>query len=420
MDRSILYNLEPMGIGTPFVESLTSYITRIADAHCVQTGSLISKVYAPCLNKEYLSKISMRGGNGFFDSAIGINGLGKLANEFSELTDKFTGRSDLSCTTLKNWSSIFPNRGLLKKTKSWCPKCYEELKLSDEVIYDPLIWNFQIVNYCLKHKSPLLNICESCNRSVPVINRTSIPGFCSKCGNWLGSTSLTSEEEIKEGENEYLSDILLIEELLAQTDLDLSSIKMSELIAFYVNEVFDKSPSKAAKYLKIPRSTFILWVSGYGLPSIHYLIQICKILGISIIGFLHRKEPVKTLGSTDSFVKSRKRYDHDEIKNTLDNLIKNKEPVSISGVAKMIGCDRKLLSKLYKSECNQIKENYNAYLQAKKEERVNIKTKQLNEAFDSLVNHGIYPSRRRLEELLGTGFLKEKAMQEYWNELKRS
>lgn len=35
-----LYNLEPIGIGTPYVEGLTSYIVRLADAHCVTTGTL--------------------------------------------------------------------------------------------------------------------------------------------------------------------------------------------------------------------------------------------------------------------------------------------------------------------------------------------------------------------------------------------
>src|SRR5437016_2319425 len=33
--RSRLYALEPIGIGTPHVESLTGYVSRIADAHAV-------------------------------------------------------------------------------------------------------------------------------------------------------------------------------------------------------------------------------------------------------------------------------------------------------------------------------------------------------------------------------------------------
>ena len=40
--RSVLYNILPIGMGTMEVESLTSYIARIADAHGVATGTLIN------------------------------------------------------------------------------------------------------------------------------------------------------------------------------------------------------------------------------------------------------------------------------------------------------------------------------------------------------------------------------------------
>src|SRR5947209_65670 len=39
--RSQLYQLEPIGIGSAGVESLTGYIARLADAHCVSVRSLL-------------------------------------------------------------------------------------------------------------------------------------------------------------------------------------------------------------------------------------------------------------------------------------------------------------------------------------------------------------------------------------------
>jgi len=39
--RARLYPLEPVGKGTPFVEGLTSYILRLADAHTVPVGALV-------------------------------------------------------------------------------------------------------------------------------------------------------------------------------------------------------------------------------------------------------------------------------------------------------------------------------------------------------------------------------------------
>jgi len=43
---STLYCLEPIGIGTPSCESLTSYLIRLADVHCVSLDKLIKhKIY---------------------------------------------------------------------------------------------------------------------------------------------------------------------------------------------------------------------------------------------------------------------------------------------------------------------------------------------------------------------------------------
>ncbi|KOP26530.1 hypothetical protein AMR41_09940 [Hapalosiphon sp. MRB220] len=40
--RSSLFHLEPIGIGTPYVESITSYVARLAEAHSVAVGTLIA------------------------------------------------------------------------------------------------------------------------------------------------------------------------------------------------------------------------------------------------------------------------------------------------------------------------------------------------------------------------------------------
>jgi len=39
--RSLLYSLEPIGVGTAFVESLSSYVARLAEAHSISVGDLV-------------------------------------------------------------------------------------------------------------------------------------------------------------------------------------------------------------------------------------------------------------------------------------------------------------------------------------------------------------------------------------------
>jgi len=75
--RSRLYRLEPYGIGTPWVESLTGYITRLAEAHCVSTGILYAKEIAPVVGKGNIFTFRLTGTAGYPTHAI--NGLGVTA-----------------------------------------------------------------------------------------------------------------------------------------------------------------------------------------------------------------------------------------------------------------------------------------------------------------------------------------------------
>ena len=45
-ERSRLYSLNPIGIGTPQVESLTGYIARLAEAHVLSVGDLVGRYHA--------------------------------------------------------------------------------------------------------------------------------------------------------------------------------------------------------------------------------------------------------------------------------------------------------------------------------------------------------------------------------------
>ena len=46
-EHSYLYHLEPIGIGTSGVESLTSYLARLAPAHWIPVQPLLIKILAP-------------------------------------------------------------------------------------------------------------------------------------------------------------------------------------------------------------------------------------------------------------------------------------------------------------------------------------------------------------------------------------
>ncbi|MEH2302027.1 MAG: hypothetical protein V7K88_24350 [Nostoc sp.] len=77
--RSHLYQLEPVGIRTPMVESLTGYIERLAEAHCIPPDVLISRTITPLLKQIFLKSRTSRDLRSLFDRATAINGTGNIA-----------------------------------------------------------------------------------------------------------------------------------------------------------------------------------------------------------------------------------------------------------------------------------------------------------------------------------------------------
>jgi hypothetical protein len=92
--RSRFSRLEPIGIGTPEVECLTSYISRLAAEHCVSPRKLLYKtVLAPAgKNTVHYSTSSE------FSASL-INGMGRLAGLTVEVMKQLTLRNDLQYTT---------------------------------------------------------------------------------------------------------------------------------------------------------------------------------------------------------------------------------------------------------------------------------------------------------------------------------
>jgi hypothetical protein len=86
-----LFSIKPIGLNTELVESQTSYISRLADAHCVSVGTLVGKELAPRLCKDYLIKSSKNGGSRFYEFAVELNGFGKQAEDFANVLSEMTG-----------------------------------------------------------------------------------------------------------------------------------------------------------------------------------------------------------------------------------------------------------------------------------------------------------------------------------------
>ncbi|MCC0179871.1 TniQ family protein [Waterburya agarophytonicola K14] len=220
-ERSRLYSLKPIGIGTPSTESLSSHLTRLAEEHCLPLKKLVLGEIAPRIfSDQYqpemlLKSVSSILGNS--DAKPAINGMRDMTRSLVDALEQLTLREDLKYLSCLTYKEIIKERGLFRQNKAWCPKCFQQWVLEHKSIYEPLLWSFKDVNFCLKHSCQLSNRCPHCDSPQKAIANHSRLGYCDRCKQWLGN-NLNDELEIADKERQILAGI---GELIATTpDLD--------------------------------------------------------------------------------------------------------------------------------------------------------------------------------------------------------
>ena len=157
LTHSRLYALEPLGMGTSNVESLTSYVTRLAEAHGVSLRTLVIQELLPLLKRDYLSNPFGNTLSSFWkEAARALNGTGTLAQEWAQTLERLTLRTNLRFLTLLPWATVLTQQRLLRCTRAWCPDCFMEWQATGIPIYEPLLWNVNAVSVCPRHRRALL------------------------------------------------------------------------------------------------------------------------------------------------------------------------------------------------------------------------------------------------------------------------
>lgn len=191
--RSRLFHLEPIGIGTFHIESLTSYIARLAAEHCVSSRKLLC---VEALNPIGKATEYYRTSPHF--SAYQINGMGGFVEVTVAAFEQLTLREDLRYMTLQTWGNSLSYQQLLRKKRAWCTHCYEERLRDGEPPYELLMWSLDAVTICIKHSTRLCDECPHCKYQLPFLATDYYPGYCSRCRKWLGTFDAAKSERTEE------------------------------------------------------------------------------------------------------------------------------------------------------------------------------------------------------------------------------
>ena len=421
---SRLYHLEPIGIGTPYVESLTSYIARLAAVHSVHPRNLLLGEVAPYLNALASARTNelKRGAMSRWLAMSTVwNGTTASANAMVQGLAKLTDRSDLHLLTLLPFAEVFSHRKILHRTKAWCSRCFETWRKAKGPIYEPLLWCLEGVSICHVHGQRLQWCCpySDCARTSPPLAARSQPGYCPWCNRWLGAPfhwhgsipSYWVNEEWKQQRwvGKMLGAVLAAAPALPEP---LRREKAMKIIAAYVNGTMNGKHTEAARQLGLTPSTLRQWVEGKKMPQVRNLLQVCSSLDISLLALLNGTVSEASSGESQTWQlpaseprrRPFRKFDTEALQRALQEAILKPEgpPLSLSKLAQRLGYRSSHLSRYFPELCQAISLSYRAYQAERRVQIFQQRWEEVHQVMLHLREQGLYPSERRVRKLLKT------------------
>lgn len=376
--RSRLYALEPVGIGTAFVESLAGYVARLAGAHAVSVGDLVGRelsasASAPLLSFGPFMERNRPGSHGFHARSHAVNGFEESAKRWVNALEKATLRTDLRFLTLLPFSGTFCRQAVFRSFRAWCPNCYDDWRSAGSTVYEPLLWAIALAVFCPTHRQPLEEDCSHCAGKMLPLTVYSRPGFCTRCQGWLGSSKRRSRAKCcrgrsEKGTNETTWYSEAVGELLAAAP----RLKTPSLRAVFttnfracVSAVSEGNQLAFANTCRLSHSVVGRQMIGEKLITINVFFQICYQLRIPPSAFLE-SDPSRTVAHWERARQAVPRdrmaplfRTVDQVRRALVEAAQEQPPPSVSEIARRLnykGAER--LYQVDRDLCKRIAANH--------------------------------------------------------------
>jgi DNA-binding phage protein len=357
--RSRLYPLKPIGIGTPFVEGITGYVSRLADAHAVSVGDLVGRELHLIGAKParpfgaFVPRNTTTASHGFRGRARAADGLGETAKRWVEALEKATLQTQLRFLTLLPFEGVFSDHGLLRRTRAWCPACYEDWRCTDDPVYEPLLWTIRLVTMCPRHGQPFEEVCPHCRETMLPLGVYARPGHCSRCLEWLGSSGAFQSFKRFSGESESSSTFwrtnAVTELLAAAPTLTSRGDTFKTNFRACIETVAEGNVLAFAKAAQMSRPGLTRLYTRQGLPELGTLLRICHQLGIPLMTFL-MNDPIAAAvhweRAKESLLAGRKGHriqlsrSREQVRLVLQKALSEQPPPSLSEIGRRLNYKR--------------------------------------------------------------------------------
>ncbi|MFD2330142.1 TniQ family protein [Cohnella sp. GCM10020058] len=362
--------LEPLGHGA-FIESLTSYISRVSAYHQISTNNLILEGIHDQLED---SSVAVRN---TWVSLYGrfVNGRSAIAQTAVDGLSKIISGLDLRRMTLLSWSHLI-EQGQSRLKKAWCPLCFYEWDQLKTPLHEPLIWHFQMVEMCPIHNCLLVEECHSCGKVSMYLPATPQIGACPHCSHSLIQDPLTNTIKLPLDEWFIRRQKCIISNLGEMIEhshkLENSVIlSLTTVLDRIIDEQFAGNVAEFSREVKRPPHMFAAWRSGSNKPSLESWIWISTLFNTTMFKLVTgKKSKGLNLSANALFTKKKKRIMiKSKIIEVLEASLSEYPPKSLAQLAKRVPCYR-IDSKRVPAELgNKVVTRYLQYRSEKKQQK---------------------------------------------------
>lgn len=405
-------SLEPCGLAEGPIESLTGYVHRLADAHGLATRGIVIREFAPRFTRPLVDDEGHSDLFGPFGSAL--NGLAHTAQEAVAILSELTGRDNLAALTLLPFRGTISPRSSVRKTAAWCPACLSDWFSHRRTIYQPLIWQLDVVSVCPFHNSRLEQCCPQCSKTHFQMARNSVLGCCPRCGAWLGIESLKGcrrEATASRLDRAIALQIHRLIQSVANHTIHPRATLLQRNLRLILNQKFGGSVTAFSRAAGMHHNSVSELVSGDSRPGLDSLLRLAMASGLEPTRLLgERISPSEFLisssaHSTSSAFERRtcRKYDWPSISRTVQLELDESQhrfPQSLFSLCRPHALDSGYVGRQLKESTDVLVGRYQRAAASRRRTRESDERLDLRRAVRFCLEHRLWPSNRRLRTLV--------------------
>ncbi|MCC6415622.1 MAG: TniQ family protein [Opitutaceae bacterium] len=397
--RSWLFSVPLLGRGTGQVESLASFVARVAKEHFHRPSGLLHRgLEWHAVGKPENVGRWLRGAKQL-RMGWAINGH-RNAEKWIEVLEAQMLTSNLQEATISSWAHLFPKLRLLRRNHCWCPECHKEGNK-----YDRLMWSLAPVKVCSSHKVRLVQACPSCGSHFAPLEARSRPGTCPKCEAFLSDVLPLQLQPASTYELWVAHEMERFHVAMQEANAPKAPAPIPEVLEACMSATGIRNCSELGEKLGVSRITAWYWRAGAAKPDLENYLRVARAFGLSLNDVVLGRVPtsIVSIALEPKHQIPRRRARLFQTQTVLTSIASIRSdrlsnPPSLEEVAQYVGFSPRVIRKHFPELCREISQVHIASCRVKVAARQQALRLTLKEAYLRAKQDSPRPTRKQVSD----------------------